>query len=49
MLWAMFSGGCGIFQQDNAPCHKATVVQEWFGVFAYEQSLQVLQYLETYQ
>lgn len=22
--------GSGLFQQDNAPCHKAGMVQEWF-------------------
>ena len=27
---AVFSDGCGLFQQDNAPCHKAKMVQEWF-------------------
>ncbi|GBN30645.1 hypothetical protein AVEN_144307-1 [Araneus ventricosus] len=26
----VFSTGNGIFQQDNAPCHKARVVLEWF-------------------
>ena len=26
----VFPDGCGLFQQDNAPCLKATVVQEWF-------------------
>jgi len=26
----VFPGGCGLFQQDNAPCHKAKMVQEWF-------------------
>ncbi|KAK3549087.1 hypothetical protein QTP70_031342 [Hemibagrus guttatus] len=25
-----FPDGCGLFQQDNAPCHKAKMVQEWF-------------------
>ncbi len=25
----VFPGGCGLFQQDNAPCHKAKMVQEW--------------------
>jgi len=25
-----FPGGCGLFQQENAPCHKAKMVQEWF-------------------
>ena len=23
--------GCGLFQQDNAQCHKSKMVQEWFG------------------
>ncbi|KAK3563503.1 hypothetical protein QTP86_030370 [Hemibagrus guttatus] len=22
--------GCGLFQQDKAPCHKAKMLQEWF-------------------
>ncbi len=26
----VFSGGCGLFQQDNVPCNKAKMVQEWF-------------------
>ena len=26
----VFTSGCGLFQQDNAPCHKAKMVQEWF-------------------
>uniref|UniRef100_A0A8P4G4M8 Transposable element Tcb1 transposase n=1 Tax=Dicentrarchus labrax TaxID=13489 RepID=A0A8P4G4M8_DICLA len=26
----VFSDGSGLFQQDNAPCHKAEMVQEWF-------------------
>ncbi|GBM84291.1 hypothetical protein AVEN_59607-1 [Araneus ventricosus] len=26
----VFSTGNGIFQQDNAPCHKAQIVLEWF-------------------
>ncbi|KAK3566845.1 hypothetical protein QTP86_004548 [Hemibagrus guttatus] len=26
----VFPDGCGLFQQDNAPCHKAEMVQEWF-------------------
>jgi len=26
----VFPGGCCLFQQDNAPCHKAKMVQEWF-------------------
>ncbi|KAK3511397.1 hypothetical protein QTP70_007233 [Hemibagrus guttatus] len=26
----VFPDGCGLFQQDNAPCHKAKMVQEWF-------------------
>ena len=26
----VFPGGCGLFQQDNAPYHKAKMVQEWF-------------------
>ncbi len=25
-----FDGGSGLFQTDNAPCHKAKMVQEWF-------------------
>ncbi|KAK3539724.1 hypothetical protein QTP70_012747 [Hemibagrus guttatus] len=27
---AVFPDGCGLFQQDNAPCHKAKMLQEWF-------------------
>ncbi|KAK3538082.1 hypothetical protein QTP70_028642 [Hemibagrus guttatus] len=26
----LFPDGCGLFQQDNALCHKAEMVQEWF-------------------
>ncbi|KAK3570501.1 hypothetical protein QTP86_020077, partial [Hemibagrus guttatus] len=26
----VFPDGCGLFQQDNAQCHKAKMVQEWF-------------------
>jgi len=26
----MFSGGIGIFQQENAPCQTAQIAQEWF-------------------
>ncbi|KAK3532871.1 hypothetical protein QTP70_001156 [Hemibagrus guttatus] len=26
----LFPDGCGLFQQDNAPCHKAEMVQEGF-------------------
>ncbi|KAK3535736.1 hypothetical protein QTP70_020983 [Hemibagrus guttatus] len=26
----VFPDGCVVFQEDNAPCHKAKVVQEWF-------------------
>ncbi|KAK3568343.1 hypothetical protein QTP86_004953 [Hemibagrus guttatus] len=26
----VFPDGCGLFQQDNVPCHKAKMVQEWF-------------------
>jgi len=29
----VFPGGCGLFRQDNAPCHKTKMVQEWFEVF----------------
>ena len=25
-----WADGSGLFQQDNAPCHKAKMVQEWF-------------------
>ena len=27
---SVFLTGKGIFQQDNAPCHKARIVLEWF-------------------
>ena len=27
---AIFPDGRGLFQQDNAPCHKAKMVQDWF-------------------
>ncbi|KAK3553900.1 hypothetical protein QTP70_012922 [Hemibagrus guttatus] len=26
----VFPDGCGLFQRDNAPCHKAKMLQEWF-------------------
>ncbi len=26
----IFPDGSGLFQQDNAPCHTAEIVQEWF-------------------
>lgn len=26
----VFPDGCGLFQQNDAPCHKAKTVQEWF-------------------
>ncbi|KAG5841041.1 hypothetical protein ANANG_G00195380 [Anguilla anguilla] len=26
----VFPGGSGLFQQGNAPCHTAKIVQEWF-------------------
>ncbi len=26
----VYSGGCGLFQQDNASCHKVNMTQEWF-------------------
>ncbi|KAK3554948.1 hypothetical protein QTP86_001871 [Hemibagrus guttatus] len=29
-LETVFPDACGLFQQDNAPCHKAKMVQEWF-------------------
>ncbi len=25
-----FPGGCDLFQQDNAPCYKVKMTQEWF-------------------
>ncbi|GBM26547.1 Transposable element Tc1 transposase [Araneus ventricosus] len=32
----VFPTGNGIFQQDNAPCHKARIVLEWFEEHTYE-------------
>ena len=26
----VFPDGSGLFQQDNAPCHKTKMLQEWF-------------------
>ena len=26
----LFPDGSGLFQQDNAPCHTARIVREWF-------------------
>ena len=26
----VFPDGCGLFQQDNVPCHKTKRFQEWF-------------------
>ena len=31
----VFPDGCGLFQQDNAPCNKAKLVQEWFDVLTW--------------
>ncbi|GBM90217.1 hypothetical protein AVEN_121853-1 [Araneus ventricosus] len=31
-----FPIGNGIFQQDNAPCHKARIVLKWFEQHTYE-------------
>ncbi|KAK3523760.1 hypothetical protein QTP70_009232 [Hemibagrus guttatus] len=31
----LFPDGCGLFQQDNAPCHKAKMGQEWFEVLTW--------------
>ena len=30
LMETVFPDGCGLFQQDNKPCHKAKMVQEWF-------------------
>ena len=30
-LWQQFGTGPFLFQHDNAPCHKARSIQEWFG------------------
>ena len=30
-MGTVFHDGCGLFQHDNALCHKAKMVQEWFG------------------
>ena len=30
LMVMVFPDGCGLFQQDNVPCHKAKMVQEWF-------------------
>ncbi|KAK3525669.1 hypothetical protein QTP70_004315 [Hemibagrus guttatus] len=30
LMETVFPDGCGLFQQDNAQCHKAKMVQEWF-------------------
>lgn len=30
--WTLSWNGCDLFQQDNVPCHKAKVIQEWFEV-----------------
>ncbi|KAK3564923.1 hypothetical protein QTP86_031044 [Hemibagrus guttatus] len=30
LMETVFPDGCGLFQQDNAPCHKVKMVQEWF-------------------
>ncbi|GBM98327.1 Transposable element Tc1 transposase [Araneus ventricosus] len=32
----VFPAGNGIFQQDNAPCHKARIVLEWFEEHTHE-------------
>jgi len=29
-MTVVFPSGSGLFQQDNAPCHTAHIVQEWF-------------------
>ncbi|KAK3519048.1 hypothetical protein QTP70_016372 [Hemibagrus guttatus] len=43
----LFPDGCVLYQQDNAPCHKAEMVQEWFddhnNQFEVPQSLHNLQ------
>nr|KAF6310646.1 hypothetical protein mMyoMyo1_008710 [Myotis myotis] len=30
IMWMAYPNGDGFFQQDNAPCHGARIVQEWF-------------------
>ncbi|KAK3520422.1 hypothetical protein QTP70_024176, partial [Hemibagrus guttatus] len=30
VMETVFPDACGLFQQDNAPCHKTKMVQEWF-------------------
>ena len=32
----VFPDGCGLFQQDNAPCHKEKIIQEWCEEHNYE-------------
>jgi len=36
----LFPDGSGLFQQDNAPCHTAHIVQEWFE--EYDEEFKVL-------
>ena len=38
----VFPDGCGLFQQDNAPCLKAKMAQEWFEVLIWPPNFQVL-------
>ncbi len=29
-LWLVYPSSDGYFQQDNAPCHKAQIISDWF-------------------
>ena len=36
-LWQQFGEGPFLFQQDNAPVHKARSIQKWFGEIGVEE------------